>query len=422
MKIAICYHHVNNLGGIINHGEQLGAGLQEIGHVVDLFVCLNATRAKRSMSPRSVQEQSLFAGCLLDQDRGWDLPSERQLLYGDKIHAEISRKILDNYDLVIWTVPVPTKQKANQGNNLWPMLYEKPANQTQIAVIHDGYAHDMYPYIKLVAKQFDFFAPCHAASFNSISKIGGNIVRILNPQDNHQLPKEFDCWDRRIKGFVAPQMFKAWKRVPELIAAIRYMSTDISKVVAGVGIDQCYLTSVDKCKYFHKDGERVWEAAMANGMEYKGLLSSQSVTSHLSHYSVMIDNCHSNRMASQGGVFNRTIGDAWRCGAIPILRPHGCPSGNPELITGENHYSIPMGATYQEIAEHIESVIRMPKYMATRMQKAGLEACRQLDRKKIAEKFVSLTATPIIDVTKIEYAKMCDKGRSILTDFFNITE
>jgi hypothetical protein len=98
MKIALVLHPISDYGGIINHVEDLGLGLKELGHDVSLYKVLWEERANDSKLDHS--EQGTFFP--VNQSRGWSFPKENKLLYKKAEDKQRTLQILSGYDLVIW--------------------------------------------------------------------------------------------------------------------------------------------------------------------------------------------------------------------------------------------------------------------------------------------------------------------------------
>lgn len=389
MKICIAIYDCMDLGGIINHTEHLAAGFREIGHSVDFLQILYKEGAARSQ--REVfGAQKLGTGVPYRQGSGWIFPSDRRLTYwrGETLKA---RRKLSEYDLVIWTIPVPPKNKPNEGNDAWPDLYDLPGVK-QIAISHDGNAARGYPHILHVAPHFAGIACVHPCALNTCEFINAPRALILNPQKDPLNRPSLD-WADRHRGFVNAQTFKAWKHAHELIGAIRYMkppTQDERRYVVGKGIEYQYLTSPDKCKpqYFHNDGERFWETAEANGMEHHDYLDEDTLMRCMGSTRSVVDPSWSDRYSKKGGHFNRVLVEAMMNRCVPIARLKGV--GDDFFSPGEDYVAIPEDADLTQYAEFLDQASHTTEKFRDTLEHSYRPKLRKFDRQFVAQQFVDL--------------------------------
>lgn len=414
MKILVALHPCMDLGGIINHTEQLIGGLKDLGHDVDLKEFVWKTRVHgRNPDGNFVVGPS---GIPHHQGKGWKFRSRDRVPYrGGALNA--ARQILKTYDIVIWTVPVPSKNKDNMGNHDWPALYDlEICGVKQIAFIHDGNASSGSLHLTAVQEHLSGLACVHPCAYEGSAIFTPPRELIVNPQ--YEPVREVRRWEDKKPGFVNMQTFKAWKHVHELIEAIAYMPPRREgelREVAGKGIEYQYMTSEDKCKahYFHDrsgfafersfGGLKFWTAAVENGMVHHDYWSSDEVDEWLSHARVLVDPSWSKKYAAVGAHFNRVVVDAMIRGAIPVARRMGM--GTDFFKPGEHYVSIAEGATPQEYADVVLSVGDMTAAEAQRYREAALEILPIFDRKKVAQSVIDL-ALEQSSTAKVSQQKM----------------
>lgn len=432
MKIAICLYPLMDLGGIINHTEQLVGGFQDLGHEVSILEL--SWKDKHPRAQNKYMDDSWEIGpsnIPFHQGKGWNFPAKSRFGYKNSWRRKETINHLNKYDLVIWSVPVPTKLAEHRGNADWPELYEK-CTAKQIAIIHDGNALDGCPHILRIAEYLDGVAAVHPCAYRGSSFIPTRRKMILNPQDlSYDDYYSWNAWHRRLNGFISCQTFKAWKHVHELIEAIAYMpplkNREI-RLVAGQGIEYRYMVSEDKCKpqYFHKEyiktdfaGERFWDAAERNGM-YRpplGYLTSKEVSMYLYTTKTLIDPSWSNKYSKVGGHPNRVVVDAIRCGAVPVARPKGM--GDEIFQAGVHYYAIPDGVTPEDYAKHVIEAGFMGKTDANKYREAGRDKLQLFERSKIARQYLALAFEEDGEVG-VETDEACRKSDDILLNFFQI--
>lgn len=365
MKIAICLHSIADFGGIINHTEHLVQGFRELGHEATIFELVNRESVKAQAVTDTEKQQPYLTGIPLDQFSGWRFPKENRLAYrGNKAMKE-TRNTLCHFDLVIWSIPVPTLNKANLGNDTWPQLYDMPVKQ--FAVIHDGNFPKAYPHLSMVRDKISDVICVHDAAFASMAGSGFRRSMIFNPfaplaSDYEQMLMKSN-WEQRRKGFVCLQTFKYWKRVHDVVGMIPYLPAIEDgelRVVAGRGIEYQYMTSEDKCKpiYFHEDGRKYWDAALANGMQYAGVISAETRDGLLPHARFQIDPSLNKTWAKHGATYNRVTMESMALGVVPIAREASISADPlntslPLFNCGVNYLPFPDEGTNEEYAEFI---------------------------------------------------------------------
>lgn len=389
MKILVALHSVMDLGGIINHTEQLIGGLKENGHDVHFkeIVWASAAHDNRKNGDWKIGP----SGIPHDQGKGWNFKAKDRIPYRGDGQVTSAKQILSRYDLIIWTVPVPGKGNGMLHNHHWPMLYDLPKTTKQVAFIHDGNAERNYPYLMHVQDHLDGIACVHPCAAVSSSFLSPPRALILNPQERPV--RDVALWDEKSTGFVNMQTFKAWKHAHELVQAIKYMpkrEMDELRHIAGEGIEYRYMTSVDKCKdaYYHDDGTKFWDAALLNGMLHDGYWNTEQVEKYLTMARVLVDPSWSDRYSKDGGHFNRVMVEGMIHGAVPVARHKGV--GNEVFQAGVHYVDIPVEATPQEYADFVLETGNMSAVEAKRYRDANLEVLPYFERKFVAQQVIDL--------------------------------
>lgn len=414
MKIAICFYQINNLGGIINHTEDLIGGLKDFGCSVELISLHYQDKfiSKRKSFKELKEEDPVWnikdSGIPVHQRKGWYLePWKSKFSYKGKENIKKTKEKLSQFDLIIWTVPVPTKQKQNRGNTDWLPLYDIPVKQ--IAVIHDGNFNTSYPWLYEVKDYISGLACVHQAAYQTASLIDIPRAFILNPQKLDDHVETFNYFERE-NGFLSLQTFKALKKVDDIIRAIPYMKEDTKKYIAGGGASHYYyMISDNKCKpeYYCRKKEdpnlpdhieeqkiKIWDRALEYGFEWLGYIDANRRDEILKSVKTLIDSSWSKGYSKNGGHFNRTIIEAAIQGAIPIARNLGM-SGNEEGTSllfnpNENYIMIPWNTTPKEFAELTEEAQNLDKNLVIKILENNYKLIKGFERKKIAQDFLNL--------------------------------
>ena len=219
MKIALCLYPINDLGGIINHVEELAWGLRELGHSVNLHNLCYQEIFRHPPPERELLRKGYVRGafCPVHQERGWaGIPGVHKLSYKGESNLKKTQEILSGYDLVVWEVPVVTKAKQNQGNDDWLRLYH--CCNKNLAMLHDGNLFSI-PWIFGIRKYFDGLVCVHECSYNLARSLDVPRALIVNPQDLTGIEEVHD-YSKRDAGFLSLQVFKSWKHVDHLIRSI----------------------------------------------------------------------------------------------------------------------------------------------------------------------------------------------------------
>jgi glycosyltransferase involved in cell wall biosynthesis len=387
MKILLAFYPIDDMGGIINHNEQLSAGLQELGHTVDTYCFVPREDRPRNGMAGGRGTISPYTGLEFDQRRGYSWPRAYCVPYMGKAN-DYARQLISSYDITIWQVAVPTKRKENRGNTDWELLYQ--TDTKNLAVIHDGNFLASYPWLSDVEEYLTGLICVHHCAFNSAKHISVPSSFIPNPQHITQMPDiSRYAWDNKSHGFLSLQTFKAWKHVPELVAAMPYVSTGVLKFLAGKGIDYYYMTSKDKCKW-----PGIWDKAIDCGMIYLDVITNEKRDIYLKGLTCLVDPSWSNKYSQIGGHFNRVCVDAIMCGTLPVVRPLGISTnleGSGELFkAGVNCVAIPQGATPQEYGEALSEACTLPYHEWSGLMENAVNLLPLFERKGIAMQVLEL--------------------------------
>jgi hypothetical protein len=389
MKILVALHKCMDLGGIIDHTEQLIGGLKELGHTVQLKELVWSFQAP---DQRKTADWSFGpSGIPHHQGKGWNFSKTNRIPYRGGAHLSGAKQILSGYDLIIWTMPVPSKNQDNLGNDDWPELYDLPSTTKQVAFVHDGNAVKGAGHLLAIQDKLSGLACVHPCALNGASFADVPRALVLNPQDNPVRP--YARWDWKSSGFVNMQTFKAWKHAHELVEAIHYMPSkgaDEMREVAGLGIEYRYMTSEEKCKdaYFHDDGTKFWDAAVDNGMAHHDYWDKTEVDNYLGESRVLVDPSWSNNYSKVGGHFNRVVVDAMMRGCVVVARQKGM--GSELFQAGEHYIDIPENADAQEYAEIVLEAGTQSIKTAQPMIDANQELLPLFERKTVAQRVIDL--------------------------------
>ena len=351
-------------------------------------------------------------GSTYDQRRGW--ASMPRFAYKGAENIARWKEKASRYDLLLWQIAVPTKQRQNRGNLDWLRLYDLPTSVKQIAHVHDGNLWQGSPHIYEIASRLTGCVAVHPCAYHSLARVP--VARALMPSPQADIERRMRQADsiRRggpivePSGFLSLQTFKGWKRVDDLVRAIPYMG-DYEKLVAGGGIQYYYMTSETKLKNEYRvspgrdpdadprfHGKPIWTHAVDHGMRYLGYISNASREVMLSEANMLIDPSWSKRYAEIGDHFNRVVVDGIIAGACPVARNLGISTneaGEGELFKAWRNYAmIPWNATPREFAEIVNHVEGMPDERTYIVERAREELLPHFDNRVAAQTLIDLAS------------------------------
>jgi hypothetical protein len=172
------------------------------------------------------------------------------------------------------------------------------------------------------------------------------------------------------------------------------MRPDYKKVLAGGGIDYHYMVSPDKTKPSYLDGRgaRIWDNAVAEGMDYRGFVSNTERDALLRNAKYLIDPSWSRKYAKSGDHFNRTPIEGIIAGCVPIARNLGISDnlqGEGLLFKpGVNYHMIPWDATPKQFGEQVDSIMSLSEKRRLSMLEEGRLLLPRFDALTVAQAYV----------------------------------
>jgi len=396
-----------DLGGIINNQEHLAHGFAELDHEVDICKLV----WKTNIQDRTSSKTGLVLGTQgmrLDQRGGWVWPTRKKIPYKGVGGMNRWKEFANKFDMIIWQIPVPSKNKNNKGNSDWLELYNLNPEVKQIAYVHDAHFPKRYPWLYQIRPWLHAVAATHPAGYHSLYNIDRPRALAFTAQMNQEDRDAHQSFKKRAGGWFSLQTFKGWKRVDELVRSIPYMKNKGPKILAGGGIQYYYMTSQDKVKSEYlvnrkKDpnceeehiGERIWERALNHGMDYVGYIQDEQREEYLSKVRYLIDPSWSHGFAEHGDHPNRVSVDALINGCVPIARSRGIAApddGMGEFFKqGVNYFMIPWNATPKEFGQNVDDIINeVHDNEWTAMVEEGRKIATLWEAKTVAQTFLDL--------------------------------
>ena len=380
MRILITHFQIQDWGGIVNYSEFMARGLKALGHTVDVVMLKNkGVTGVPKIKDRSGQqgwEYGRGLGLWMHQKSGWE--GMFQINYAANPEAWADKA--DDYDLILHHIPVPTCTKANKGDDAWLKVFDTLTKQ--LVVVHDGNMQKLYPHILKITDKIDGVVCVHDAAFNSCEVLPVRRAFIPNP---HNIQEQYITpIDSRRDGLLSLQTFKRWKRVDDLIRAIKHMDDFNEKTICGGGIEYCYMTSKNKVKpeYLEADGSRIWENAISNGMKFLGYVTTVERDVLLQGMKLLVDPSWSRKYSELGCHFNRVMIEAMAQGCVPVCTDLAMK--NSFLFKAGVHYiEIPHDISPKGYAKILDDAIA-DEDMLQEIQDNNLKLLPMFDKAEVA--------------------------------------
>jgi hypothetical protein len=223
MRFLVIDFEIIERGGINRIVEGLQYGLEAIGCTFDYYWASRAGKV-RNLS----QTAPTMVG-----SRYYRLPA-RQLPYrGDEARRNY-RRLLSDYDVVMFMLPCPHDIKGNTGDMSWMMLYQEAADRGLpiMVMIHDNLWDTYYPWYRQVSDLVSLHMfTCYQSKYDSLARLPGHFVFLPTPLDIRQAglyqPDKIGsiCW--------MPQ-WKKWKGIYPFIKALPRIEYPVDLYNAGI--------------------------------------------------------------------------------------------------------------------------------------------------------------------------------------------
>lgn len=386
MRILFPYWPMGHLGGLINTNIHAISALRRMGHEAESCWLVPKEADAPITSWRGGHGDNWY------YDETFGMPIHQLYGWGGMVKIpyvgkglKVWQEYANSFDLIVFRIVVPTKNKNTRGNMDWLNIYDvKPKI---IGWVADHRLLDAYPHFYEVKDKFTALAAVHRSAYTNALETGLPCAWVPAGMDLERFPKRTPPYEARPKGFASFQTYKGWKHVEDVIRATPYLPKGYKKYVAGEGVNYRYMaTATDKCppkfrvdeKHLpdfcpeHK-GRRIWDLAVDHGLENLGLLSEPERNEWMMKTRVFVDSSWSKALHKYGGHVNRTTYEAILCGQILVGRDWGfgsCEMWKPEV----NYIPAPHDCSPAEYAE----VIKRANTLDQRTQKKMMKNNRAL--------------------------------------------
>lgn len=357
MKIIIASFQIAKWGGIIPHIQAKFHALKKMGHEVDIVVLHpnGITQKQYDKYVAGFEDGSYEAklarfteksGYWYDETvkywcnayHGYFLPPSNRINVFAQDALEKWSSLVGDADVIMWNF-MPTKNKiwGREGEfNYWWKFFDLPSKVKQVFIAHDAFFDIRASQISALRDKISLIECAHVAAYHCCENIGIPRTLLLNPRFLESGKMPYIPMQDRDLDFFAAHIFKPIKHIDDFIRAIPYCDIKSNCWVAGVGIEQSYMTAESKVKPRYvcnrksdpdaKDewlGRKIWDIAEEHGMEYIGLVSGDIVNNCLQNAKFAIDPSWSAHYAKYCRThINGFIIEAMLNGCYPVLRDY----------------------------------------------------------------------------------------------------
>ena len=395
MNILITHYSICDYGGLVNDTEIMTYEFKKMGHTVSNIMLTPMAYGLKIggggiLSPRSSgYEMGIGTGLWIHHKNGW-LGMDK-FGFADKANIGQWKKYASGFDLIIHQNPVPTQRKEYKGIDTWLLLYK--VKVPQVVISPDANFRHAYPHLYKVIKHIAGVVCTHEAGFRASAKLPAKRILLPGPHIIDKADVKTRIESKRRRGICSVQNFKPIKHMEDIINAIPHLKKSTRKIVAGGGIEYCYMTSVDKVKpkYVAADGKSIWMHALESGMEFKGYISNEVRDKIMSSVTAHVDCSWSRKYSALGPHFNRTFIEAMKNGCVPMCTDLGMDDS--EVFKPGVHYvRLPSNGDPVELAATIEEALGNKRLIES-IQVNNLKCIHKFNSRFVCEQIIKLGTT-----------------------------
>ena len=364
MKVLLTLFDIQDYGGIVGDIEFLIRGLRENDYEADLILLRDTTKpvyTKQLKYKQGSYQSNSGVGHVHTLD-GWSgIPVWS---FHTEQHVQEYHQFAKAYDLIIHEIPNPPQTGA------WREIYD--INTPQVIAAHDAHYRRAYPYIAEIAHLVRGISCTNHAGYVALAEFPGPRAFIGAAHEVMDWPL-LPTWRERKKQAVCAHVWKNWKHMDRVVAAAPYL-LDSSLIMAGDGIERRYMASLTKCKPKYIG---LWQTFNeCSWAEYAGMLPYEELFATYQNSRVMVDMSYSDKFASLGNHFNRSIIEAFNNGCVSICTDMNMRENTPQVPLfekDETHIEVPYDITPEDLADVIDDTVNMPAKRANRIIENGRE-------------------------------------------------
>lgn len=399
MKIYMCHFDAQKMGGIVEYIAAMFKAFHQLGHEVDIVILstqrLTENRYRNKIkdyaktdkergllfdSQAAGYEKDAVTGYYRNNYYGYYVPPKNKICVFDEDSVQRFHDRISDADIIIWhNTPTHNERWEHGDASNWWRYFDLPSSIMQMFAVHDAYFDIRASFVSAFKEKISLLLCAHGAAYKCCEHIGIPRVLMPNPRYFGEEPQfHIIPYSKRTTDFFAAQMFKAMKRVQDIIAAIPYLKTT-NVTIAGAGVEYCCMllpwekTKADyRCRKkrdpdlpqeYEDNHVTLWQRAKEYGINHIGQLSGSEVNRRLLKTKFALDASYCKHYAPFARThINGFIIEAMMNGAYPVLRDYygctrkKCAETDAMYERVRAHY-IPSTATPKEFAEHLEYLL-----------------------------------------------------------------
>ena len=404
MKVVFADFRIEKYGGIVEYVCAMCKAFRDLGCDVDIVQFhpnsmsqsaydkkireIESGEFQKKLKPASHAfgfERDNVTGYWKNNYEGFFLPPSNRINVFSKDALSVWNNYAKDVDVILWNF-LPTKNKSwdkngEGGFGFWWKFLDLPSSIKQVFLVHDAYFNVRASQMSALRDKILFLGCAHIAAYKCCEEFKIPRLLLLNPRYIEDKKMHCTSKSKRVVDFFAAHMFKSMKHMEDLVKCVPYLDRKYNVMVAGGGIEWCYMTSdkvSSKPRYVcskktdpdlpkELDGKKIpiWQRAVEYGMEYVGQISGEEVFTVLKNCKFAIDPSWSEHYAQYCRThINGFIIEAMMYGAYPVLRDYrglakGYENVYDPLFENVKAIMIPWDATPKQFAESLKKAMCM---------------------------------------------------------------
>lgn len=296
-------------------------------------------------------------------------------------HIKEWRKFASTFDIVVHEIPNMPIQFVGTIGKGWEKFFD--IEPPQILSVHNTRFMVGNPHMWSIAEKVAGAICVNPATYEATALFAAPRALVCSPQIITKKPAPVPAWEDRKRVVLTAHMWYPVKNLHWSVQAAPHL-TKAKLRIAGGGIEFHYLTGKKrKPKY-----GTIWEEAQESGrMSYLGMLSASELHQAYTEARIMLDCHYSEKIAELGSHFNRSVFEAVRAGAVPLVCRESLDESRFQtqiLQENETHLAFSASSSPKELAEAMDAAVRMSPKKASEMIRNGQEVMAKFFDRRLA--------------------------------------
>jgi len=272
MKVGLVFWYIRQIGGILTYTKNLRQGLEKLGHnVEDALISYNKQKLPDKYS-----------------DHRFEHVFDRVFGFMKNEWVNDFKNWYEEQDQIIFVNPCPTL-KETDGDKSWQKLYNVIDDKSAIAVVHDPYVEERYPWLKDVKHKIKKIVCVQEKAYYTVKEFFAKktlkdlIQNIPDPEIvlvRHPLDIDDMGYYEKEELMIHTNTWKSWKRNELFIAIVPKILKefpDITVEVYGDGIEKAKMKGEKRSEKYFINGKWIWDEAIEAGMKDAGIVSDEEL-------------------------------------------------------------------------------------------------------------------------------------------------